>query len=95
MATAESASSLTCAPPPRRVNPALAVCRTITWRLTQSHPTPVALDKQVLSDNNNRATADVNMIVSKTGCKSASAGSVRLSLMPRMNSAAVASLYSR
>jgi len=30
----------------------------------------------VLSDNNNRATADVNMIVSKTGCKSASAGSV-------------------
>uniref|UniRef100_A0A7S0L731 Uncharacterized protein n=1 Tax=Coccolithus braarudii TaxID=221442 RepID=A0A7S0L731_9EUKA len=36
----------------------------------------VGLIINALSDNNNRATADVNMIVSKTGCKSASSGSV-------------------
>lgn len=36
----------------------------------------VGLIINVLSDNNNRATADVNMIVSKSGCKIAASGSV-------------------
>lgn len=36
----------------------------------------VGLIINCLSDNNNRATADVNMIVNKAGCKAASTGSV-------------------
>jgi len=36
----------------------------------------VGLIINCLSDNNNRATADVNMVVNKNGCKPASSGSV-------------------